>query len=36
MKESKGKTKKEAAPKKNASAPSQKMPGAATPPKPKK
>jgi len=35
MKESKGKTKKEAAPKKNASAPSQKMPGAA-PPKPKK
>lgn len=35
MKESKGKPKKEAAPKANASAPSQKMPGAA-PPKPKK
>lgn len=35
MKESKGKTKKPAAPKANASAPSQKMPG-VTPPKPKK
>ena len=35
MKESKGKSKKEAAPKQNASAPSQKMPG-ATAPKPKK